>query len=230
MSGSSPPGAAAALTPRSSPYQSSIPTPRGSPRPCQYLKTRGASILHKLVAMATCSARSKGLVNKMKEELSKLLPVSDIVTPLPPPPSSPSPSLPLPLLSCSTCQGHMIKPVCLPCGHSHCVSCLKRSSELHKTSLTCSRCQETHPQVPVGFESPRKPTLILQTVSLKHYPVEMSVCCEERERGNEFAQSGDFEMALLHYNKALETGKRERERDRERERERERERGGGRGR
>ena len=186
--------------------QATLPNPAPSQKPCQYLKARGANILQKLLAMATCSSHSKSMVVKMKEELSKMLPIRDTITSsdLPLPSSS---TLPLSLLSCSTCQGHMIKPVCLPCGHSHCFSCIQRMADTHKGTITCSHCQETHPLVPMGFESSRQPTFILQTVTSKHCPAGMGLCCEERERGNHFAQSGDFETALVHYNRALQTGK-----------------------
>ena len=201
--------------------QTGLPGLVPSQKPCQYLKARGANILNKLIAMATCSSHSKSMVVKMKEELSRMLPMTNTSTPSDSPPPSSS-SLPLSLLSCSTCQGHMIKPVCLPCGHSHCLSCIERMADTQKQTITCSRCQEGHPRVPMGFQSSRQSTFILQTVLSKHCPAEMSLCCEERERGNEFAQSGNFETALVHYNRAMETGK-EREGGREGERGRERE-------
>lgn len=161
-------------------------------RRCDYLKSRGTNIIHKLLAMARCSVHSRRLVSAMKEELSKSF-------------SRPEKSSSTPL-NCCTCDGYMTRPVCLPCGHSHCHLCLERQNEQGKDLITCSLCQDTHDRVPVGFETHRKPTLILQCIGSKYYPQEILVCCRERERGNEFAHEDNFQMAIEYYNKALATG------------------------
>lgn len=168
----------------------------GSPRTCEYLKSRGANIIHKLLAMARCSVHSRKLVSAMRIELGKVLP------------PRPTATTSHDLLLCSTCDGYMTRPVNLPCGHSHCHLCLERPSDKDKELVLCSKCQESHSRVPVGFDGPRRPTLLLQSVCSKYYPPEVITCYLERERGNQFAQEGNYSSAIEYYNKALQTGTR----------------------
>lgn len=62
-------------------------------------------------------------------------------------------------LDCGYCIGFMVQPVCLPCGHSVCKSCLDKTmvggggvSGDHL--LACPRCGHTFPNVPLGFSGP----------------------------------------------------------------------------
>lgn len=109
---------------------------------------------------------------------------------------------------CPSCLCFMVRPVCLPCGHSLCKPCLDRgSSRFSGDSTRCPECQQSWPVVPPGFICERKPTLVLQNAFLKWYP-RWAECCKHREEGNKFAQEGDFPLAVQWYSKALETGKR----------------------
>lgn len=109
------------------------------------------------------------------------------------------------LLECSSCSGFMSQPVCLPCGHSACRSCLDRPSEQAGSVVSCPQCNERHSKIPLGSSSPRKTTLLLQNLQQKWFPSVLE-CCRHREEGNRFAQEGDFPMAIECYNRAVTTG------------------------
>lgn len=165
--------------------------PTNSTKPCEYLRNKGVSLLHKILAVAKCSASSRKLICSMKEELDKLLPLSQKQ---------------YRLLDCSACESFMNRPTCLPCGHSLCQLCLEKTSEQHgQETIICPRCQEPYPKIPVGFSTSRKPTLLLQSLYQKCCP-NMLECCTHRELGNKFAQGNSFITAIEHYNKAFETG------------------------
>ena len=132
-------------------------------------------------------------------------------------------------LDCAYCIGFMVQPVCLPCGHSVCKSCLDKTvvgggggGQL----LACPCCGHTFPTVPLGFggassdslaserrsnsatndaSNGRRPTVILQNALQKWYPdwVESG---KHKDEGNVFANEGDFPMAVHWYSKALQTG------------------------
>ena len=107
---------------------------------------------------------------------------------------------------CPLCRCLMIRPVCLPCGHSLCKPCLARStSRFFGDCAHCPRCRQSWPVVPPGMTEDRRPTLVLQNAFMRWYPG-WAECCKYREEGNRFAQEGDYPLAVHHYNKALETG------------------------
>ena len=69
---------------------------------------------------------------------------------------------------CPSCLCFMVRPVCLPCGHSLCKPCLdKGPSRFSGDSTRCPECQQSWPVVPPGFICERKPTLVLQNAFLK---------------------------------------------------------------
>ena len=132
-------------------------------------------------------------------------------------------------LDCGYCIGFMVQPVCLPCGHSVCKSCLDKTMVGGGDQLlACPRCGHTFPTVPLGFSGAntnssgeaaektngaisnaagggRRPTVILQNALQKWYPdwVESS---RHKDEGHVFANEGDFPMAVHWYSKALQTG------------------------
>ena len=159
-------------------------------RPCEYFKSKGVTFLHKILAMAKCSALSRRLVSQMTRELASLAPKMGET---------------YDIMDCASCRGFMSQPVCLPCGHSHCRTCLDRPSDQVRDSITCVVCKEAHPKIPLGFSTARKPTLLLQNVSQRWYPM-MVAACQYREEGNKCARDNDFQSALCHYQKAVETG------------------------
>lgn len=164
-----------------------------SVRPCEYFKSKGVTFLHKILAMAKCSALSRRLVSQMTRELVSLAPDT-------------TSRETYDAMDCVGCRGFMSQPVCLPCGHSHCKTCLDRPSDQARDSIVCLICKESHPKLPLGFTTSRKPTLLLQDLSQKWYPL-MASACQLREEGNKCARENDFESALGHYQKAVETGK-----------------------
>ena len=130
-------------------------------------------------------------------------------------------------LDCAYCTGFMVQPVCLPCGHSVCKSCLEKTT-VGGDLLACPNCSQTFPRVPVGFGSNnssssggelrsglgsrassdtdcRRPTLMLQNALFKWYP-EWVESAKHKDEGNVFANEGDFPMAVEWYNRALQTG------------------------
>lgn len=135
-------------------------------------------------------------------------------------------------LDCAYCIGFMVQPVCLPCGHSVCKSCLDKTmvgGGAGDQLLACPCCGHTFPIVPLGFGGAgssssssaserrsnsainnaggngRRPTVILQNALQKWYPnwVESG---RHKDEGNVFANEGDFPMAVHWYSKALQTG------------------------
>ena len=133
-------------------------------------------------------------------------------------------------LDCAHCIGFMVQPVCLPCGHSVCKSCLDKTmvggagSTGGEQLLACPSCGNTFPLVPLGFNSSssttekssssgaanapangRRPTVILQNALEKWFPdwVESG---KHKDEGNVFANEGDFPMAVHWYSQALQTG------------------------
>ena len=157
-----------------------------------YIRTKAAILFKKLLSnMSSYSQESRTLLSALRSNLETALPLK-----APPPPG---------LLECSSCEGFMAHPLCLPCGHSVCKACLEklRSSLTH--SILCPRCRHTYPHKPPGSTNDRKPTLILQNAFQKWYPKWLEAC-SHRVEGNRFAQEGDFPLAVHWYNKAAEIG------------------------
>lgn len=138
-------------------------------------------------------------------------------------------------LDCAYCAGFMVQPVCLPCGHSVCKSCVDKTV-VGGDLVVCPACNQTFPYVPLGFGSNnssrsnggsgesgktgtggggggaslprsdgRRPTLILQNALLKWYP-EWVESSKHKDEGNVFANEGDFPVAVHWYSRALQTG------------------------
>ena len=111
------------------------------------------------------------------------------------------------LPECSCCLCFMVSPVCLPCGHSLCKTCLERGSGRPSAGATlCPECKQSWPLVPPGMSELRKPTLVLQNAFRTMYP-RWAECWEDKEKGNVHAREGKFELAVRWYTKAIETGK-----------------------
>ena len=115
-------------------------------------------------------------------------------------------------LDCPYCEGFMAQPVCLPCGHSLCKSCIEKTVKLG--DVLCPKCMQPVPKVSQsndyftnedGTQS-RRATVILQNLFQKLYP-QWVKSCKYREEGNMFANEGDFPLAIHWYDKAISTGK-----------------------
>lgn len=156
------------------------------------------TIVRRMLGMATCSQDSRTLFINVKARLEAAL--SPLVTMKRG--DSGETSTPV----CPLCLCLMMRPVCLPCGHSLCKPCVARTtSRFLGDSACCPRCRQSWPVVPPGMSGERRPTLVLQNAFMRWYPG-WAECCKYREEGNRFAQEGDFPLAVHWYNKALETG------------------------
>lgn len=155
------------------------------------------TLVRRMLGLSTCSENSRKLFVNIKSQLdAALAPLASR--------RGESTSRDTPV--CPSCQCLMIRPVCLPCGHSLCKPCLARSpSRFSGTSARCPRCYQSWPVVSPGMNEERKPTLVLQNAFMRWYPG-WAECCKYREEGNRFAQEGDYPLAVHWYNKALETG------------------------
>ena len=158
------------------------------------------TLFRRMLGMATCSESSRTLFLYIKSELEAAL--GPLVVKQLERGDNGARKTPV----CPCCQCLMMRPVCLPCGHSLCKPCLARSpSRFSGDSARCPRCQQSWPVVAPGMSEERRPTLALQNVFMRWYPG-WAECCKYREEGNRFAQEGDFPLAVHWYNKALETG------------------------
>lgn len=141
-----------------------------------------------------------------------------------------SPSSYSAIVSCNTCGGFMVQPVCMPCGHSVCKACTEKSTMMSGDNLICPKCNQTFPKIPkaisassewggegagpgnnasasseVKCKQHRITTLTLQNAFCKWYP-QWVESCRYREEGNKYANQGDFNSAIQWYTQALGTG------------------------
>lgn len=96
-------------------------------------------------------------------------------------------------LGCGLCEGVLVTPVTLACGHTFCAGCLLRDR-----SGVCRRCG-----VPVG--GGLETNVLVQKVVEKWFPQEVKAA-KLREEGNRLCQSNKFDEAIVKYTAALELG------------------------
>lgn len=137
-----------------------------------------------------CSQETRFLLSSLTSRLEVALPLDEVA------------GEGIQLLDCSSCEGFMAVPVCLPCGHSLCRSCLEQLSAVH---ASCPRCQELWPRDPPGIDGGRKPTLCLLNAFQRWYPNRIE-SCRLRDEGNDFASKGNFSRAVQSYSEALAPG------------------------
>ena len=171
--------------------------------------------------MSNCSHESRTLLVAMKNQLSFALEERNLTTRAVASGSEPQ-VLYSTTVTCSNCEGFMVQPVCMPCGHSVCKGCTDKSTMLKNSNLVCPKCNYSCPKIPQGFsptpgeeqgaipgaqagEQCRTPTLTLQNAFRKWYPMWVE-SCRCREEGNKYANQGDFPLATQWYTQALETG------------------------
>lgn len=178
----------------------------------------------KLLSMYSCSSHSRSLFTAMRSQLVQSLKQRELLTLTVSPPSSSSPSSPSQssysnTVSCMNCQGFMVQPVCMPCGHSVCKGCLGKSTMLLGDNIVCPACAHSFPRNPEQLEAGRDetasdsgllhcrmPTLTLQNAFRKWYPLWVE-SCRCREEGNKHANQGNHDLATEWYTRALESGK-----------------------
>lgn len=186
------------------------------------LVRRALSMSNAGAHQSCCSHQSRVLLAAMRTQLAIALEERDLT----PSRSAASPSSYSAIVSCNICGGFMVKPVCMPCGHSVCKACTEKSTMLSGENLVCPKCNQTFPKIPKALSPPpdwreeegvseatppkqqpqrRVPTLTLQNAFCKWYP-QWVESCQCREEGNKYANQGDFVLAAEWYTRALETG------------------------
>ena len=187
-----------------------------------YFKSKLSVLLGRVMYLSNCSKSSRALLAALRGQLKSALGQRGLLAGVDT--TQLAPNSPSAHFDCEYCKGFMVQPVCLPCGHSVCKSCVDNlpKSCMNIQSLVCPRCNSTFPKVPPAFalapsssgegrnskapvEQNRKPTLILQNVLRKWYPKWVE-SCKYREEGNQFANEGDYPLAVHWYTKAIETG------------------------
>ena len=139
-------------------------------------------------------------------------------------------------LDCGYCIGFMVQPVCLPCGHSVCKSCLDKTMVggggavgASDHLLACPSCGHTFPTVPLGFSGGADASsgtegrsngavgsmnvggngrrpTVILQNALHKWYPDWVESGKHKDEGNVFANEGDFPMAVHWYSKALQTG------------------------
>lgn len=191
-------------------------------------KSRVALLVKKALNMSSgshqssCSHQSRVLLAAMRAQLAIALEERELTAAH----TAASPSSYSAIVSCNTCGGFMVQPVCMPCGHSVCKACTEKSTMMSGDNLVCPKCNQTFPKIPKTISSSsewggggsgpgeasevkckqhRIPTLTLQNAFCKWYPKWVE-SCKYREEGNKFANKGDFASAIEWYTQALGTG------------------------
>ena len=108
------------------------------------------------------------------------------------------------LTDCNHCLGFMVHPLCLPCGHSMCKACCAKSCT--GDAIVCAGCKKSWPKTMPGTKNrERIPNIVMQTLFQKWFP-HWVASSKHREEGNTFAGEGDYPLAVVSYDRALETG------------------------
>ncbi len=154
-----------------------------------------AALIKRFINMSEYSERSRRLLTAMRTQLSASFPLNTAQE-----------DGRHRLLDCPVCEGFMPQPLCFPCGHSICKTCIDRTlTGIVSSAVLCPICRRRWPRTPPGCSGERCPTLVLQNVLAMWYPKWVDSCMH-REEGNRFAEEGDFPIAISWYCKAMETG------------------------
>lgn len=182
-------------------------------------KAKTSQLLRRILNMASCSQQSRKVLVVLRRQLGTALELEGL---------TPSTSLAgngsstdySAIVSCRNCEGFMVQPVCLPCGHSICKGCTEKSNVVSRDNLSCPTCNQVCPKIPPRFfetASPdppqaikssdgcRAPTVIIQNAFRRWYP-DWAESCRCREEGNMYANTRHFTAAVKCYSQALETG------------------------
>ena len=216
-----------------SPYSSPKPgrtAAKSSRLKCSVSPRWVSSLVKKALNMSSCSRQSRVLLTAMRSQLTRALEERELTAAH----TTASPSSYSAIISCNTCGGFMVQPVCMPCGHSVCKACTEKSTMTSGDNLVCLKCNQTFPKIPKAVSSldergdeegvgssvsaasslevkhkqqehHRITTLTLQNAFRKWYPSWVE-SCQYREEGNKFANQKNFVSAIQWYTQALETG------------------------
>lgn len=116
-------------------------------------------------------------------------------------------------LKCSCCSGLIMDPVCFPCGHSTCKTCIDKlptpplAFGQQGRMVECPQCRQPW-SVYIGSngERRRNPTVVLTSLWNKHLAAQCKAA-GLKEKGNKFATEGDYSRAVESYSQSLVAGK-----------------------
>ena len=181
-------------------------------------EAKAALLLKRVLSnMATCSQQSRKVLVVLRRQLGASLEEQKL-TPSTAAGDNDSSNDYSAIVNCRNCEGFMVQPVCLPCGHSICKSCTEKSNVVSSDRLTCPSCSQVCSKIPCDEcvvsdtssagaqrESCRVPTVIIQNAFRKWYP-DWVESCRFREEGNIYANRGNFTSAVQCYSEALQNG------------------------
>ena len=115
-------------------------------------------------------------------------------------------------LKCSCCSGLIMEPVCFPCGHSTCRSCIDKLPTpppvpvQQGRTLECPQCKQAwSPYQRSDGERRRNPTVLLTSLWTKYLTAQCKAA-GLKENGNKFATEGNYLKAVESYSESLVAG------------------------
>ncbi len=116
-------------------------------------------------------------------------------------------------LKCYCCSGLIMDPVCFPCGHSTCKTCIDKlpspplASEQQGKMVECPQCRQAWSVYIGSGERRRHPTVLVTRLWNKHLTAQYTAA-GLKEKGNTYATEGDYLRAVESYTQSLMAGTR----------------------
>ena len=112
-------------------------------------------------------------------------------------------------LNCHRCNGLIMDPVCLPCGHCLCKTCVEKAAVavgvMRKRQVECPSCKQRWACQSGQGNSNRNSNVLLSKIWNESFPKRRKAY-EYKEDGNKFATEKDFPLAIDSYTLALTEG------------------------
>lgn len=114
-------------------------------------------------------------------------------------------------LKCCCCSGLIMDPVCFPCGHSTCKTCIDKlpspplASEQQGKAVECPQCRQSWSVCIGSGERRRHPTVLVTRLWNKHLTAQYKAA-GLKEKGNTYATEGDYLRAVESYSQSLLAG------------------------
>jgi hypothetical protein len=109
-------------------------------------------------------------------------------------------------LNCHRCNGLIMDPVCLPCGHCLCKTCVEKAAVavgvMRKRQVECPSCKQRWACQSGQGNSNRNSNVLLSKIWNESFPKRRKAY-EYKEDGNKFATEKDFPLAIDSYTLAL---------------------------
>lgn len=116
-------------------------------------------------------------------------------------------------LKCGCCSGLIMDPVCFPCGHSTCKTCIDKlpapplASSQQSRLVECPQCKQPWSvYIESSGERRRNPTVLVTSLWDKHLAAQCKAA-GLKEQGNTFATEGEYWRAVESYSQSLVAGK-----------------------